>query len=112
MRPAAEPVQAAPAAVTLGSPVGFDHEKWGIYRKAPLHDVDCLPMRPLLEHLWHMAELVGDLPCPPRVQTLPHADVESPEQLELEWARVRQWLRLAASLEFVDVNHFRHEGDA
>ncbi|MFZ4131139.1 hypothetical protein ACOZEM_24825 [Streptomyces cellulosae] len=72
------------------------------FYKKPIHgEVDCSAMRPLEDHLWHMADVFSDL------QVRRFSSVGDAKERE----RVEQWLRVAASLQLVDVDMSYHAPD-
>ncbi|MFD4226747.1 hypothetical protein [Streptomyces sp. NPDC058545] len=73
------------------------------YRKPTHVKVDCSDMRPLEDHLWHLADIFSDLHAQ-HLSTLVNIHA-------LERHRIEQWLRVAASLQVVDVDMSYHAPD-
>lgn len=69
------------------------------YRRPKYDRFDCLEMRSIEEHFWHLAVIIGSLVLPENLR-----ETTDPRVISREWSLVAQWLRLAAGLRYVDID--------
>ncbi len=68
------------------------------YRARVPVQVDCVSMRTLEMYLWHLGELLGE-------HSPQHGSPGfKADEVNHEWERIAQWLRMAAGLSYVDVD--------
>lgn len=72
--------------------------EYNLYKRLEPLRVDCLELRPLEDHLWHLAEVCADL------ELSKEGDEQDGGVLRSEWCRVSEWLRAAAGLQYVDID--------
>lgn len=79
-------------------------EEFGIYRKLPVGEVDCPEMRPIADHLVHLASLLDVVDIGEFRSNVGGQVHSGEEQISREVSLVVQWLRMAAAIRVVDLD--------
>ncbi|MFC9084508.1 hypothetical protein ACFTY7_48300, partial [Streptomyces sp. NPDC057062] len=82
---------------------GLIADGYRFYKKPTHGEVDCSDMRPLENHLWYLADVFSDLQAQRLLSVGGSTDTGT-----IERERIEQWLRVAASLQLVDVDMSYH----